>query len=79
MENQEVGTLGEPALPLVFVHAGAAAPRPYQLVGKPRRGFPLLGSGTRLQASYEVGTVGDAALPRVFVHAGAAAHVVLNW
>ena len=34
------GTLGEPALPLVFAHAGAAASRPSQLVGKPRRRVP---------------------------------------
>jgi len=31
--SYQVGTLGEPALPFVFVHAGAAAPRPSQLAG----------------------------------------------
>jgi len=45
--STKVGTLGEPALPLVFAHAGAAAPRPSQLVGKPHRRVPTFWLGAR--------------------------------
>jgi len=51
---------------LVFGHAGGVA-HVLQLVGKPRREFPLVGLGTRLEASYfKVGTLGEPALPYVF-------------